>query len=85
MGTGSTDHTATVKKREAGLAPLWYAQRRVLRHALLIETSSGYHGGIGIALHARTLSLGMLHHDGEIMGHQYCTASPETFLQVTAP
>ena len=49
MGTGSTDHTATVKKREAGLAPLWYAQRRVLRHALHI--ASDYLQGVS-CLHA---------------------------------
>ena len=39
----------------------------------------------GIALHARTLYICLLHHDGEVLGHQNCTARPATFLKVIAP
>src|SRR5262249_59745792 len=39
----------------------------------------------GIDLQARTMSVCILNHDGELLGHRAMTASPETFLQVIAP
>jgi hypothetical protein len=39
----------------------------------------------GIDLHARTMYVCMLHHDGEILGHRAMQASPETFVKVMAP
>src|SRR5262249_55604218 len=39
----------------------------------------------GIDLHARTMYVCMLNHDGEILVHRDRKASPETFLQVIAP
>jgi transposase len=39
----------------------------------------------GLDLHARTMDVGMLNHDGEILVHRDMQASPETFLQIIAP
>jgi hypothetical protein len=39
----------------------------------------------GIDLHARTMYVCILNHDGEIMVHRDMQASPETFLKVMAP
>ena len=39
----------------------------------------------GIDLHARTMYICILHHDGEILVHQNYTANPATFLKVIAP
>src|SRR6266498_5358467 len=39
----------------------------------------------GIDLHARTMDVCILNHDGEILGPQNFKASPETFLKVIAP
>lgn len=39
----------------------------------------------GIDLHARTMYVCILNHDGEILVHQNYTANPETFLKVIAP
>ncbi len=39
----------------------------------------------GIDLHARTMSICILSHNGEILVHQHYTANPETFLKVLAP
>ena len=39
----------------------------------------------GIDLHARTMYVGILHHDGESLVHHNYTANPETFLKVIAP
>jgi len=39
----------------------------------------------GIDLHARTMSICLLHQAGEILVQHNCTASPETFLTVSAP
>ena len=39
----------------------------------------------GIDLHARTMYVCMLNHDGEILVHRDMKASPETFLKVIAP
>jgi transposase len=39
----------------------------------------------GIDLHARTMYVCILHHDGEIVVHRDMQASPETFLKAIAP
>jgi transposase len=39
----------------------------------------------GIDLHARTMYVGILNQDGEIMLHRNMPASPEPFLQAIAP
>src|SRR5499426_3046749 len=39
----------------------------------------------GIDLHARTMYVCILNHDGEILVHRDMKASPETFLKVIAP
>src|SRR5262245_56190665 len=39
----------------------------------------------GIDLHARTMYVCILHHDGEILVHRDMQASPETFVKVMAP
>src|SRR3989442_624207 len=39
----------------------------------------------GVDLHARTMYVCMLNHDGAIMVHRAMQASPETFLKVIAP
>jgi transposase len=39
----------------------------------------------GIDLHARTMSLGLLNQDGEIVLHRNMKAAPEPFLQAIAP
>ena len=39
----------------------------------------------GIARHARTLSVCLLHQDGELLGHCTMTASPNALLRAIAP
>jgi hypothetical protein len=39
----------------------------------------------GIDLHARTMSVCIMHHDGEIMLHRNMKAAPAPFLQAIAP
>src|SRR5215510_8759785 len=39
----------------------------------------------GIDLHARTMYVCIMHHDGEIMLHRNMQAAPEPFLQAIAP
>jgi transposase len=39
----------------------------------------------GIDLHARTMSLCLLHRDGEILVHRHMPASPAPFLKAIAP
>jgi transposase len=39
----------------------------------------------GIDLHARTMSVCIVNHNGEIMVHHNSNANPETFLKVIAP
>jgi hypothetical protein len=39
----------------------------------------------GIDLHARTMYVCIVNHDGEILVHQNCKASPEIFLKGIAP
>jgi hypothetical protein len=39
----------------------------------------------GIDLHARTMYICLLSQEGEVRGHQNCTANAEPFLKVIAP
>jgi hypothetical protein len=39
----------------------------------------------GIDLHARTMSVCMLNHDGEIVGHRHMPTSPDALLKTIAP
>jgi hypothetical protein len=39
----------------------------------------------GIDLHARSLDVCIVHHDGEIVVHRIMTAAPEPFLKAVAP
>ena len=39
----------------------------------------------GIDLHARTMYVCILNHDGEMLVHRDMQASPETFLKAIAP
>jgi hypothetical protein len=39
----------------------------------------------GIDLHARTMYVCIMHHDGEIMRHRHMKAAPEPFLRAIAP
>ena len=39
----------------------------------------------GIDRHARTMSVCLMHHDGEIMLHRQMKAAPAPFLQAIAP
>jgi hypothetical protein len=47
------------------------------------NTQHQFYGGID--LHARSLSVGMLNQDGEIMIHRHMKTNPDAFLKVIAP